>query len=66
MVHIGSSLAGIDMISACDIRYCSEETIFQIKEVDLGLAADVGTLQRMPKVTGNQRLDGVCADSRLC
>ncbi|GAA5968351.1 hypothetical protein JCM3765_002912 [Sporobolomyces pararoseus] len=48
--------AGIDLISACDVRLCSEKTIFSIKEVDIGLAADVGSLQRLPKVTGNASL----------
>jgi enoyl-CoA hydratase len=40
--------AGVDMIAACDMRYCSAEAYFQIKEVDLGITADVGTLQRLP------------------
>jgi delta(3,5)-delta(2,4)-dienoyl-CoA isomerase len=48
--------AGIDLVSACDIRYTTKEAFFQIKEVDIGLAADVGTLQRMPKVVGNESL----------
>ena len=39
---------GIDMVSACDIRHCSADTFFKIAEVDIGLAADVGTLQRLP------------------
>ncbi|KAJ7242286.1 Delta2-dienoyl-CoA-isomerase [Mycena rebaudengoi] len=33
---------GVDIISACDIRYAAEGTQFTIKEVDVGLAADVG------------------------
>ncbi|GAA6064711.1 hypothetical protein JCM10212_001616, partial [Sporobolomyces blumeae] len=48
--------AGIDLISACDVRYCSDKTVFSIKEVDIGLAADVGSLQRLPKTTGNSSL----------
>ncbi|KAK3814164.1 MAG: ClpP/crotonase-like domain-containing protein [Benniella sp.] len=44
---------GIDITTACDIRYASKEAIFSVKEVDIGLAADVGTLQRLPKVVGN-------------
>jgi len=44
------------LICACDIRYCSDDAWFQIKEVDLGLAADVGTLQRFPKIVGNDSL----------
>ena len=35
---------GIDMSSACDIRYASKDAKFTIKEVDIGLAADIGTL----------------------
>jgi delta(3,5)-delta(2,4)-dienoyl-CoA isomerase len=45
--------AGVDLIAACDIRYCTKDSSFQIKEVDVGLAADVGTLQRLPKIVGN-------------
>ncbi|KAF8519165.1 ClpP/crotonase [Gautieria morchelliformis] len=44
----------IDIISACDIRYAATSTVFSIKEVDVGLAADIGTLARIPKITGNQ------------
>ena len=36
------------MVSACDIRHCSSDAFFKIAEVDIGLAADVGTLQRLP------------------
>ena len=38
--------AGVDISSACDVRMCSADTKFSIKEVDLALAADIGTLQR--------------------
>ncbi|XP_072776948.1 delta(3,5)-Delta(2,4)-dienoyl-CoA isomerase, mitochondrial isoform X2 [Taeniopygia guttata] len=48
--------AGVDLISACDIRFCSQDAYFQVKEVDMGLAADVGTLQRLPKIVGSQSL----------
>lgn len=37
---------------AADIRYCSSNAWFQIKEVELGMTADVGTLQRLPKIIG--------------
>jgi len=47
---------GVDIISACDIRYCSSSAMFSIKEVDVGLAADLGTLQRLPKILGNGSL----------
>lgn len=44
------------MICSADIRYCTSDAWFQIKEVDLGLAADVGTLQRLPKIIGSHSL----------
>lgn len=44
------------MICSADIRYCSSDAWFQIKEVDLGMAADVGTLQRLPKIIGSESL----------
>ncbi|KAF9158484.1 putative enoyl CoA hydratase [Actinomortierella ambigua] len=44
---------GIDITTACDIRFCTKDAVFSVKEVDIGLAADVGTLQRLPKVVGN-------------
>lgn len=55
-VHNACIGAGVDMISAADIRYCSSDAWFQIKEVDIGMAADVGTLQRFPKVVGSDSL----------
>ncbi|XP_045540727.1 delta(3,5)-Delta(2,4)-dienoyl-CoA isomerase, mitochondrial [Papilio machaon] len=53
VVHSACVGAGVDLITAADVRYCTEEAWFQVKEVDVGLAADVGTLQRLPKVIGN-------------
>ena len=41
---------GVDMISACDIRYATKDAFFCIQETNLGLVADVGTLQRLPKL----------------
>eukprot|EP00921_Rhytidocystis_pertsovi_P012726 GHVQ01020676.1.p1 GENE.GHVQ01020676.1~~GHVQ01020676.1.p1 ORF type:complete len:209 (+),score=23.26 GHVQ01020676.1:498-1124(+) len=45
--------AGVDLVSACDIRIASADAWFTVKEVDIGLAADLGTLQRLPKIVGN-------------
>lgn len=42
--------AAVDIATAADIRYCSQGVRFSVKEVDVGLAADVGTLSRLPKV----------------
>lgn len=41
---------GIDMITACDMRYATEDAFFSIQEINIGMTADVGTLQRMPKL----------------
>ena len=40
--------AGVDLITACDIRYASSDAFFCIQETNIGMAADVGTLQRLP------------------
>ncbi|XP_065137936.1 delta(3,5)-Delta(2,4)-dienoyl-CoA isomerase, mitochondrial isoform X2 [Paramisgurnus dabryanus] len=55
-VHGGCIGGGVDLITACDIRLCTQDAWFQVKEVDVGLAADVGTLQRLPKVIGSRSL----------
>ncbi|XP_075968087.1 delta(3,5)-Delta(2,4)-dienoyl-CoA isomerase, mitochondrial isoform X3 [Anarhichas minor] len=55
-VHGACVGGGVDLITACDIRLCTQDAWFQIKEVDVGLAADVGTLQRLPKVIGSRSL----------
>lgn len=41
---------GVDLVSACDMRYCTADAFFCIQEINIGLAADVGTLQRLPKL----------------
>jgi len=41
---------GIDMVSATDLRYATEDAFFCIQEINIGMTADVGTLQRMPKL----------------
>ena len=55
-VHSACVGGGLDLISACDIRYCSQDAWFSIREVEIGLAADIGTLQRLPKSVGNHSL----------
>ncbi|CAL1295841.1 unnamed protein product [Larinioides sclopetarius] len=54
--HNGCIGAGANLVSACDIRYCTEDAYFAIKEIDIGLAADIGILQRLPKSVGNDSL----------
>jgi len=42
--------AGVDLITACDIRISAKDTSFGIEEIHIGMTADVGTLQRLPKL----------------
>ena len=55
-IHGACIGGGVDMVCAADIRIASSNAYFCIKEAELGLVADVGTLQRLPKVMGNDSL----------
>lgn len=44
--------AGMDLITACDIRIASADAIFSIRETKMGLVADIGSLQRLPGIVG--------------
>jgi enoyl-CoA hydratase len=47
----GGCIGGaVDMVSACDLRYASADAFFCVQEINLGMTADVGTLQRLPKI----------------
>lgn len=47
----GGCIGGaLDLVSACDCRYASEDAFFTIEEVKLGITADLGTLQRLPHI----------------
>ena len=41
---------GVDMVTACDMRYATKDAFFHIAEINIGMTADVGTLQRLPKL----------------
>ena len=49
-IHKACIGGGIDMTCCCDMRYVSKDAYFSIKEIDVGMTADVGTLQRLPKI----------------
>jgi enoyl-CoA hydratase len=50
----GACVGGaIDLVTCADMRYCSADAYFTIKEIDIGMTADVGTLQRLPKLVGD-------------
>ena len=47
----GGCIGGaLDLVCACDSRYCTEDAFFTVKETALGMTADLGTLQRLPKL----------------
>lgn len=47
----GGCIGGaLDMVCASDMRYCTADAYFTIKETELGMTADLGTLQRLPQI----------------
>ena len=55
---------GIDMITACDMRYCTEDAFFVVKEIEVGMTADLGTLQRLPRVMPDGLARELCYTGR--
>jgi enoyl-CoA hydratase len=49
-VHGACIGGGIDLITACDIRLASADAVFSVRETKMAIVADVGTLQRLPRV----------------
>lgn len=49
-IHGGCIGGAVDIIGACDMRYATDDAYFTIKEIDMGMVADLGTLQRLPKL----------------
>lgn len=49
-IHGACVGGGIDLITACDIRLAAENAYFAVEEINIGMAADVGTIQRLPKL----------------
>ncbi|MCX7678843.1 MAG: crotonase/enoyl-CoA hydratase family protein [Spirochaetes bacterium] len=45
--------AGLDMVTACDIRLCTTDAQFSLREAAVGFVADVGVLQRLPHIVGH-------------
>ncbi|SHG66585.1 crotonase/enoyl-CoA hydratase family protein [Massilia sp. CF038] len=55
-IHGACIGGGIDLIACADMRYCAADATFSIKEIDIGMVADVGTLQRLPRLIGEGML----------
>lgn len=64
-MHAISIGLAIDLSCCADIRLCASNTRFSVKEVDIGLAADIGTLARLPKIVGSHSwVKDVCMTAR--
>jgi enoyl-CoA hydratase len=46
----------VDLVAACDVRYASAEAMFSVREVKVGIVADMGSLQRLPFIIGDGHL----------
>ena len=55
-IHGGCIGGAVDMVTACDIRLASDDAFFCIQEINIGMAADVGTLQRLPKIIPDSKM----------
>ena len=45
--------AGVDLVTCCDMRYGAADAQFSVREIDFGMVADVGTLQRLPRLVSD-------------
>ena len=43
---------GLGLVACCDMRYATPDAVFAIREIDLAMVADIGTLQRLPHLIG--------------
>ena len=55
-IHGGCVGGAVDLVTACDIRLASDDAFFCIQEINIGMAADVGTLQRLPKIIPDSKM----------
>jgi len=61
----GACIGGaIDLITACDIRLACADAYFAVEEIHIGMAADVGTLQRLPKLIAPSVAAELCYSGR--
>ena len=55
-IHGGCIGGAVDLVTACDIRLASKDAFFCIQEINIGMAADVGTLLRLPKIIPDSKM----------
>lgn len=51
-IHGACVGGGLDIVLAADFRYASADAVFSVREAEMAMVADVGTLQRLPRVVG--------------
>lgn len=49
-IHGACLGAGLDLAAACDFRYASQNAVFSIEEINIGIMPDLGSLQRLPLI----------------
>jgi enoyl-CoA hydratase len=49
-IHGGCIGGGLDIAAVCDMRYSVDDALFSIREIEIGIVADLGVLQRLPKI----------------
>ena len=55
-IHGGCIGGALDLVTACDIRLATDDAFFCIQEINIGMAADVGTLQRLPRIIPDSKM----------
>ena len=55
-IHGGCIGGAVDLVTACDIRLATTDAFFCIQEINIGMAADVGTLQRLPRIIPDSKM----------
>jgi enoyl-CoA hydratase len=51
-VHSHCIGGAVDLITACDVRLAAKDLSLSVREIKVGMVADIGTLQRLPRIIG--------------
>ena len=51
-IHGACVGGGLDIALAADFRFAAQDAVFSVRELDLAMVADIGTLQRLPRIVG--------------
>ena len=63
-IHGGCIGGGVDLATACDLRYCTQDAFFCVQETNVGIVADLGTLQRLPRLIPDGAAREMCFTGR--